>query len=494
MNDRRSHQLEWIGVGAVTALAAALRLYQLGQESFWLDEVNGLRLCLENSKAFWTGLGAHHAPPLHFLILRFLSTWTLSEFWLRLPSAIFAVLSIPVAYRFLRNFFPAVSAGAAVLFLALSPAHLTYSQEARPYALYLLLCLLSMDFFHRSVLGKEQSRGRLAIYCLASALALYTHYIAFFVLGTQAVLYFGYKKIRKDEKGLPVRPGLLCAGGIFALYLPWLPFLLQRLFGGYSIEHLQRFALRPGDLATFAWWRRLAEDFSAGHGYSVYLFLAAAVVGIVHLWRQEQRSAPLAVLWFAVPTAAILIFDLFTRAYFAYRVLLFLLPLYLGLVAHGIGALARLIAREKPALRWSLFALGGLVLIRFLGLELIHFYSTTDKPPWREIAACVTTSAQSDQSGENVPGRVFACGDNVSCLEFYLDRDGSTLQFERAGSDRENLALTDRDALVLSGKEIENTPIERWAERELPRWAEFESRRIVPIRVYRRKLPSNRQG
>ena len=60
-----------------------------------------------------------------------------------------------------------------------------YSQEARSYALLIFFGALSFLFFVRSL---ETRRGRdLALWAVTSALALGSHYFAFFAVGIEAV-------------------------------------------------------------------------------------------------------------------------------------------------------------------------------------------------------------------------------------------------------------------------------------------------------------------
>ncbi|MGB9588125.1 MAG: hypothetical protein ACPL7O_08095, partial [Armatimonadota bacterium] len=75
----------------VIALAGVLRLYHLGTESLWIDEGYSLRDA--SSHYSFTDV-----RPLYFRLLSFWMVFGKSEAWLRLPSAIFGILSVALLY------------------------------------------------------------------------------------------------------------------------------------------------------------------------------------------------------------------------------------------------------------------------------------------------------------------------------------------------------------------------------------------------------------
>jgi uncharacterized membrane protein len=475
-----------IALAGTLVLAGVLRLYQLGTESFWLDEVNQVLLCQKPWAEFIAGLNLHHAPPLHFLLTRFMLIWTQDDFLLRLPSAIFGTLSIAAAYSLLRNFFRQTTCLLATFMLTLSTTHLLYSQEARPYALYLLLSILSMDIFHRAVLREEKRRILLPLYILVSVLAIYTHYIAFFMLVTQGLIWLWFRYGLQKRSALPPLKVFYCALGMIVLYLPWLPFLMKRLLGSYSLQHFSNMALKPSDLVSSRFWLRWVEAFSAGHGYSVYLFLLAALLGLGFLWSRERTKAQALLLWLVLPTVGVLLFDLLSGAYFAYRVLLFLLPIYLALSIEGVICFAETAARKKELARALLVLVGCIVLFRFMYRNMDDYYRTVDKPPWRKVFL--------DMDYPNTYGTPcrLACGDNIVCLKYYIDktmrREIPEYWRETSSNQSDVFMAPDWENIILSGLETEDTAIHRWAEKEYRLIGRYQSKRIPIIRVYERKV------
>jgi len=156
-------------------VAAGLRLYALGQNSLWVDEYRSLltaRFPLTDIPAAALSRDAFE-PPVYFWLLH-LVIWLFgdSEVALRFLSAIAGAITAPLAGFLFRGL--GVDARAAIggaALLALSPLHLWYSQEARPYAL--LVCL---------------GVGALACFLRARATGSSFAWVGFGVLASLAVL------------------------------------------------------------------------------------------------------------------------------------------------------------------------------------------------------------------------------------------------------------------------------------------------------------------
>ena len=150
---RLPSQTSWQALALVIAVGLAIRLFRLDFQSLWLDEV----LTVQNSafplsRIIFDPEVDRNFPPLHTVLVH-LSMGLLgkSETALRLPSVLAGVISIPLIFGVARFWLgPAVGLLTAWL-LALSPLHVWYSQEARPYALFIALALASVWFAQRLV-------------------------------------------------------------------------------------------------------------------------------------------------------------------------------------------------------------------------------------------------------------------------------------------------------------------------------------------------------
>src|SRR5580700_1890402 len=176
----------WWPLAALTILAAALRLSTLDLQSFWYDEAFTPVHVLHPS--LWATLRAvvhtENTPPLWYLLAwadsRVLGT---GEVALRLPSALAGIATVPVAWAIGRELEGPRARGAAVVcaaLVAVNPLFVWYSQEARAYALFVLMAALAMLCFLRA--RREPTPGWLAAFAVSASLALLSHYFAAFLV------------------------------------------------------------------------------------------------------------------------------------------------------------------------------------------------------------------------------------------------------------------------------------------------------------------------
>ena len=132
---------------AITLCAAFLRLFRLGEWSFWVDEAHTFRDVTSDASAFGDSHVARY--PLSFLLLRGMLAILPStgEGWLRLPFAFFGIASVPALAFVGRNMVGRTAALTAALLLAISPWHIYWSQNCRSYAMVAFLSLLAMGAF-----------------------------------------------------------------------------------------------------------------------------------------------------------------------------------------------------------------------------------------------------------------------------------------------------------------------------------------------------------
>lgn len=174
-------------VVALTVLGAALRFGTLNVQSIWLDESATLVLVHRGFSGMLSNLSASEsAPPLYYVLVW---AWTkvlgAGPLGFRSFSALVGTVTIPVFYLAGRQVSRRVGVWAAAL-AAVNPAMYYYSQEARAYALLILLSAVAYLFWQRAL--QEPSGRRLALWALASALALLTHYFAAFLFFPEALI------------------------------------------------------------------------------------------------------------------------------------------------------------------------------------------------------------------------------------------------------------------------------------------------------------------
>ncbi len=207
---------------ALTLLALWVRLHNLTYHSLWFDEVMSVhwaRSELSRILEVSMNLVEDRLPPLYYLLLH---GWRLllgdGEVSVRLPSVLLGVLLVPVVYRLGADLFGRRVAVLAAALTALNPFLVWYSQEARMYALAVLLVSLGTWFFARAAIAS--SRQRVAWhywlgYGLCAIAGLYTHLYTGLVLPAHA-LYLVLTWRRSRRAWVPFVVTMLVVGGIFA--------------------------------------------------------------------------------------------------------------------------------------------------------------------------------------------------------------------------------------------------------------------------------------
>lgn len=174
----------------LVVLGTLLRWYRLGYQSFWNDEVvtwlsaqgsawNVITQRMENS----------NIPPLYYLIadagLTLRGRLGLEEA-MRLPSVVAGVLSIPLLYIVARPWVGARVALLAAALLTVSPFHIWYSQEARPYVVLLLAALVALACAQQALEHPDRGWWK-AAFALAAAATFYLHTVGVAFIGFTVV-------------------------------------------------------------------------------------------------------------------------------------------------------------------------------------------------------------------------------------------------------------------------------------------------------------------
>ncbi len=213
MNTREQRPFR-IVAGADTLLAVALfaaalliRLVRLGDRSLWNDEMFSLQVASLPFSGIQSALVQHyHHPPLFFYLERIsillfgATTWAL-----RLPSALAGACTIPMLFLAGGKLGQRTGGLIAAVLCLVAPFHVAYSQEARPYALAALLCLISFVSLFR--LREQKNRLHTLTYAVSTLLLLYTHHWGIFAVAAQMItLILTSSDIARDVRtfGVPL--------------------------------------------------------------------------------------------------------------------------------------------------------------------------------------------------------------------------------------------------------------------------------------------------
>lgn len=390
-------------LGLVTLVAAALRLYMLGEWSFWGDEM----ITVKNAHQF-SELSLMKRPLSMMLIYTSLSYLGTSEWSTRLVPALAGILTIPILYVPIRKMFGPAVALLAGLLLAVSPWHLYWSQNARFYSMMLLLYTLALVTFY---FGIEEDRPWYLILSLfflglatwerLTALLLIPVLVAY--LGLLAILPFEKPAgLRWRNVGLYFLPGL-----VPGLFLAW-PY----------IREPERWLARFG-------WVNISPFWVLG-GVVYYIGIPAicmGAMGVLYLLLKRDRASLLLGLGAAVPLVTIVVIAMFQ--YTANRYVFVSLTSWLILAAVAVREL--LAQTEKNA---KILAAGALVVLLAapLGENVLYYqYQHGNRDNWKAAFAWVK---QHKQAGDLL---VVA---NPRLAEYYLHEKSlsmGSVNLERIG-------------------------------------------------------------
>jgi mannosyltransferase len=332
---------------AILILGSFLRFYNLGEKSLWSDEIASVR----DSQSLGTALNAGH-PPLFFIVLNIFRYFGNEEFLLRLPSAIFGILTILLIYEIGKSFFGSKEGLIAAFLLSISLFHIDYSQQARMYTIFAFFSMLSLIFLYKFL--KDKKRKFLLGFIVSTVLSLYTHYFAIIVVLAEIVISIVFLITQKlKSKETPLLTGnfyMLIVSFILIplLYAPWISRRFQLITGSATTG-----VGVGGTLGVYftgappepIFYITLFSDFGVGGGIALAIFLFFFISGIITSVRDTKGIFLL--LWIVLPIAAVtattflLSTPVIGMNYMRY--IIFVLPIYLLLVAKGIVGVARVL-------------------------------------------------------------------------------------------------------------------------------------------------------
>lgn len=194
----RTDERLWLAVAvAALVVGVVLRFLDLGGKSFWFDEA----LSLDDSKSLVSKFGSGFHPPLFYAVLHAWHAVAASDAALRLVAAVPGALTLPALLMLARRSFGTRAAAFSVAVLAVASLHIEYSQELRMYALATCFVAVGGWILAEAVARPDRSRKRAWLwavgYTVAAYAAMATHYLAAFVVASQALaLVLAWKETR----------------------------------------------------------------------------------------------------------------------------------------------------------------------------------------------------------------------------------------------------------------------------------------------------------
>ncbi len=366
----------WLALFLLLVAGAAIRFLNLARKPFWFDEcfsVEVARIDWENFLRLLWWREANMA--LYYLLLRMWLHLGQSEFFVRSFSVLLASATLPAIYWLARMLYDRRVALITATLFTFNAYSVRYSQEARSYALFLLLATLSSAFLI-ACLREPASRSTLG-YIGASILAVYSHFYALLLTVTH---WLTLKMFRPGLGNTGTKLSVQLRRSWITIGMAVLPLLI---FVAKTGAGPIRWIRRPGLRDLFEFYERL------GGGVTwilpvLYLVpcAAAAIPAGKKLFARAQGwetwRIQFLLIWLFFPVALTGLLS-FARPVFLGRYMIFCLPALLTLVAAGLARLRN---------TWILGA--ALVVILLFGSQGVFFVYGNDFDAERDASGAAT--------------------------------------------------------------------------------------------------------
>lgn len=370
-------QASWLPLALVVVIAIALRFYQLGAESLWIDEM----LSIRDAEAFdWSDPGIR---PLYYILLGQWMTLGSSDVWLRSLAVLFDLGSVVLIYQLGQYVLNRTTGTLAALVYSISPIFINHAQEIRMYSLSTFLCLAGTLVL---AYGLEQPQLKhIAGWIVLRLLAILAFPLNVMILLADTILLVWRFR---DRKRLLIGFGV----GLLIITLLWIPFIpivisaLGRFSDSWSatLPSPDPFDVisKLTNFTTFWPSAPLTESLPLKLGYAAYTLGLTAVLGYGLLNRQRYSSRlGWIVVWAIVPLLPILLKSWVSSSLWVTRYLIFTAPYYIILLVHGfLGILSRK--------KWMGFALAFIYGIAIIG-SLGFYYNATYRDNWQAAAVLI---------------------------------------------------------------------------------------------------------
>ena len=399
------NSLKWLLAAAIlsAALGVSLRFFDIARKPYWGDEVftslrvsgftrqeaidslfHGRAIYNEDLQRFQrvnqqkttvdTLISlAKDAPthtPLYYLLARFWSYFFSDpRIATRSLSIIISLAALPLIYWLCMELFGSALAGwLSVAIIAVSPFHMLYAQEARPYSLFTVMTLFSSCAFLGAI-RKKAKKGWL-LYALTLTLGLYSHPFFIFVMAAHGLYLACSGGIGKKEALAPYLRASL-AGLI--MFSPWVIVIASNLHQAFvSLDWLNQ--NMKFSFFISIWLLNLSRvffdlnsfDLNFHNPVSIAISVFAVYATLFTFFKSGKKAGLFIAALIAAPLSAFFLLDLFLGGV---RSLTnrYLSPAYLGFQLACAYFLASKITRSREGKNRTMW-MTILFLLLFSGL------------------------------------------------------------------------------------------------------------------------------
>jgi uncharacterized membrane protein len=396
---------------------------QINPGKSWLDTVQGL------------ATEEPQLPPLYFILARFwVQLFGPQVATVRSLSAWISLLVFPSIYWLCWELFRSAPAGwMAVTITAVSPFHVLYAQEARPYMMFAVLVLLSNAILLRAIAQQNSpatykcSKAVWFIYAIALTLGLYSSLLFFIVIFAHSIYVIIAEKCRFGKTLIAY---CLASAAATIIFAPWIIVLVhnsRKIEATVGLPHLSPSwisSLKPLIIITCrnfidTHWAGGIINLGASNMATDLIRLIVTVLlllAIAHSISLLCRSTPKRVWLFVLTAIAITAIVLIAVGGVADR---YLVPYILGIQLAVAYLFTDKIATPTNPRQQKLWQLGLIVLI---SSEILSCAVSSQSQLWwnkypsstkynPQVAAIVNQAQKPlviSQGGNNITGKILS--------------------------------------------------------------------------------------
>ena len=332
-------------LAVILGLGFVVRLVCLGTRQLWTDELLQALILRFSSLADFAARLKHgmvFPAPLDYIVQKaFVFALGDSNWALRLHAAVLGTLALWIFYRVGRRLFGTYPAIYCTVLFAFFPLHYHYSQEGRPYALVVLLTLISYDLLLRIISHDESAGSSWVMLGINLLLLLYSSLFAFAVIVCQVLtlvcagLVPSGSTAGKEEDLQDLRPArvsdvaFLAVAGVLAvaLLVPWMQFAWSKPM-----------VANPRDIANPKLILASIKELGDNSYPVAALLLLGVITGVRAMLRHGKRQSLFWLLmWFGMPFPLVFAFDLWSGYPFSVREVIFATPPLVLISGYGLS-------------------------------------------------------------------------------------------------------------------------------------------------------------
>ena len=363
---------------AILLLGLCSRTVAIGRESLWSDEA--LTLVIAHWP-LWTMVTDPTDPtgPFYYTLHKLLFPDSVGVIAARSISLVAGMASLVAVHAIGRFAFSRDGALLATALAAVSAPLIDYSQEARAYSVLILLCLTSAAallwwFDENRREARPQRYAALALFVMATTLALYTHLVAIFWIGPALIILLflsrRFAQSARDEAVLGI-------AAVTVLLTPELVRLVKASQIDVGFTWLAQAS--PASFAATVRDALLPSGFGrAGDGFVVIAALAMIGWALVRRWQllrewsAVQRPAAAVIAVLLLFPLAVWLFGFVAQPIFMTRTML---PGVIGFFLF----ISLLVDLQSPR---AGLAVGAAAILAYVGALLVNG-TVRHKEPWR---------------------------------------------------------------------------------------------------------------